>query len=94
MFDLETAVALLTRIEALNAWLRTKCPASWMRPTTDEILSLPAVLERKSRLEVLPPEILLEILSYLPLGSQACMDVCSRTVSKKIGIGSWIILQK
>ena len=49
------------------------------------MLSLSSAPGKKSCLETFLSELLLEILSYLPLESQACFAICSRTLAKKLG---------
>ena len=61
-------------------------------PFTD-ILDRPRPPTTKSRLETLPPEIIFEILSHLPLESRGCLATCSSSMTRQLGTQHWFELQ-
>ena len=71
---------------ALFGWFRSKPSVPTDTPTSiTEILSRPYRNGSRSPFEVLPQEIILEILSHLAPESRVCLATCSRMMAKRLG---------
>ena len=64
------------------------------RLSVNEILSLPLPEGVRSPLESLPQELLVIVVAYLPLESQACLAISNRTMAKKLGTQYWRDLRR
>ena len=88
-FD-ETSSSMYTSAADFTLLMRTRRSGL---PLSD-ILHRPRPATCKSGLELLPAELILEIVGYLALESKGCLATCSSTMADKIGMRSWFELQR
>ena len=80
---------ICTVASRILAWLKKKCLSLLGRLSIDDILSSSIPEGLRSPLESLPQELVVEVLAHLPLESQACLAMTSRTMARRLGTQYW-----